>query len=165
MLQYVVFETKRARGRVHHHWQLSAVTPAPQCIAHLFRHPCLPALITLGAPRRRATKTSPIIRNPERFARTIRECYEHVSKGRRRGLGVVPAEHAVDARWKICGCRTLASRFWKFGRSGVWHGTGYCGKQICADDATSRVRQSFKQVGAGYSLQDVGRLDAITRQL
>src|SRR5580692_1773277 len=102
MLQDVVFETERARSRVHHYRQLSSVTPAPQRIAHLFGHPCLPALVALGAPRRRAAKTSHIIRNPERLARAPREQHEYVRKSRGGGLGVVPAEHAIDARREIC---------------------------------------------------------------
>ena len=53
---HVVFETKRAGSRVHNHRQLSSVAPPPQRIAHLFGHPCLPALIALGTPRRRAAR-------------------------------------------------------------------------------------------------------------
>src|SRR5580698_4195094 len=96
MLQHVVLETERAGSRVHHDRQLSSVTPAPQRIAHLFGHPRLPALVALGAPWCRATKTSHIIGNPERLARSFRESHEHLRKSRRRGLGVVPAEHAID---------------------------------------------------------------------
>src|SRR5580692_2541688 len=113
MLQYVVFEAERTRGRVHDDRQFSSVTPAPQRIAHLLGHPCLPALVTLGAPRRRAAKTSHVIGNPERLARAFRKSHECFRKSRRRGLGVVPAEDAIDARREIRGCCTLASRLRK----------------------------------------------------
>src|SRR5271163_1110442 len=115
MLQHVVFEAQRARSRIYHHRQLSFVTPAPQRIAHLFGHPSLPALVTLGAPRRRAAKTSHVVGNPERLARAFRESYKRLRKRRRRWSGIVPSEDAIDARWEICGRRTRACRRRKVG--------------------------------------------------
>src|ERR1700685_4191657 len=155
MLQYVVFEAKRARSRVHHYRQLSSVTPAPQRIAHLFGHPCLTALVALGTPRRRAAKTSYVIGNPERLARAFRKSHEGFRKSQRCGLGVVPAEDAIDARREIRGCCALASRLGKVGGSGVRHGTGYGGNQILADNAASNISEGLKQMGAGYRLHNV----------
>src|ERR1700691_464629 len=144
MLYYCVFKTERARSRVHHYRQLSSVTPAPQRVAHLFGHPCLPALVALGAPGRRAAKTSHVLGNPERLARACGKSHERLRKSRRCGLGVVPAEDAIDARREIRGCRTLASGSGKVGGSAVRDGASYGGTQIRPDNAASHISQGLK---------------------